>query len=74
MSIGAMLADFPDGALTGMYGVVVALPAVAICSVCAWSMRRAKRQRAFRAWLIAAGVCAAAWVGLVVAAQVLHLP
>ena len=69
-----MLADFPDGTLTGTYALVVALPAVVICSVGAWLTRRAQRPRAFRAWLIAAGVCAAAWVGLVVAAQALHLP
>jgi hypothetical protein len=74
MSLGVLLADFPYGALSGMLGLALAIPVVILCSAAAWAMRQQKRERAFRAWLVAVGLCVVVWVGWCYAAQALGLP
>ena len=55
--MGIMLADYDPGYLTGFYILFLTAVVIIICFLGAAAMLLMKKTRAFRKWMIAAGIC-----------------
>jgi hypothetical protein len=57
MRIPIVLADYPDGTLSGMFIMAGAIGAILLCLFVAGAMSMTENRKAVRGWRIAAGVC-----------------